>query len=255
MLWKNQTLYPKKDEVIVVQCSFFVSEKGVPIIAIRNYWGVESSIYRAIENAFVIRIIDHMFLCALQDDYDFDVTPERIENGENKGQDGSCVICKHQLKKALSGCHRCTFVRNSSAHKEKFNKMKDFENFIKDFKNLEPLEKIEPIRIVQIMHNKGFEHIYSLYTTLSTDHIKKIEIEHALHFISNFFTKDDCIIYKDDTDVLCIENNILYEFAVDEKNINSIHLRSMSLEEVLILKLCLDKKKEAVEYALSKLKS
>lgn len=202
---------------------FETPDGGHEIIAIRHHWGKEHKIYEAVQNACVIKLMDHLFLFPLTLPSSFIPSrPNVIIDGVLHEFDESCQLCKHRLQKVTSDCPTCVF--------SPLQPLSD-NGFSRDGLYAFLQEEAAPIDILSLMAKHDIYQLYFLY------HFKPfyenellITRTQFIRFIEQF---DANILFQNEKEIIIKKNDFYYETTFQkgyvEEKMNQTDLEGLKL--------------------------
>lgn len=186
------------------------NKRATDVIAIRQSWGLEEKIYKAIGNAIILPMMDHIFLMPLHTKGTFiPQMPAIVMDGVYYGFNESCNKCVNRTRKVtMGGCEPCVFAP--------IGKRREF-----DYKSLEKLLRKEAagyIDILSQMEKKSIYEIYHLY------HFKNffseelpLRLDEFLSFIRQFNVET---LFSNEQEIFFEEEGITYQAHIHSEFIN-----------------------------------
>jgi hypothetical protein len=188
----------------------------VNVVAIRQSWGIEEEIYKAVENAILLPMMDHLFVMPLNTKGSFiPVSPSIVMDGVYYAMGESCSRCVMRTQKVTFGeCPTCEF---SPVGKRKDFNVKALEKLLKE-------NQAEPVDMLALMEKKNIYEVYHLY------HFKNfyseelpLRLDEFLTFIDKFNVET---LFRNDQEIFFEKNEAIYQVNLHTEFIDDkIHKR------------------------------
>lgn len=193
-------------------------DEKINVIAIRHHWGKENEIYENIENAFVIQMMDHLFLLPINVPRNYiPSSPNIVVDGVFYGFDDSCDFCKNRLQKVTEGCETCLFSPLREENNFNIGKLK---NYLKN-------EEAKPINIAELMNKNDIYQVFYLYHFKNFyDKEMPLTKEAFLNFIAQFEVE---ILHQNNKEIILKKDDYFYETEF-QKNYVEYVLNKTDLE-------------------------
>ena len=191
--------------------------KVTDVVVIRQGWGYEEEIYKAVGNAIVLPRMGHIFLMPLNTKGSFiPQMPPIVMDGVYYGFDESCQKCVSRTRKITQdGCKTCVFSPVGTRREFNFNALQRL------FKK----ERAGHIDILSQMEKNNIYEIYHLYWRFQNFYSKELplQINAFMSLVSQFDVK---LLFYNEQEMFFQKNNVIYQAQIHSEFVDdTLHRR------------------------------